>query len=108
MMVSFDTKDSECYPSLAGRSLVARNVWRFTLTTSRQFFCRHRSRSGWIRPSRKEILAFQPMAESREMSRSFRSMPSGFEVVANVSHRAGDSRLTEKSEKSFCDPFSFF
>src|SRR5262249_45025995 len=31
-------------------------------------------------PSRRETLGFQPMADSLEMSTSFRGMPSGFEV----------------------------
>jgi hypothetical protein len=35
-------------------------------------------------PSRKGILAFQPMAASRELSRSFRGVPSGLEVSYSI------------------------
>jgi hypothetical protein len=48
----------------------------------------HRSRTASLRkavyafssPSRSEIFAFHPIADSREASRSFRGMPSGLEV----------------------------
>jgi hypothetical protein len=54
----------------------------------RRWLDRHFSRIGFIRksayafpsPSRRETFAFQPRAESRETSTSFRGVPSGFDA----------------------------
>jgi hypothetical protein len=62
--------------------------WREPRTSSTLVGAGHRSRTASVRkaayafpsPSRSEILAFQPMADSRETSTSFCGMPSGFEV----------------------------